>query len=701
MVGIEDRSYATRFMGGDDASGKARTPSRRRRAGIGLALVVALGASHVAAADTTPVDAEPASATPTITSVPCPAPVDAAVCGTLEVPADRLRPERGAMTVFFRLYRASAATGVIVARQGGPGAASTAPQFMTRVRGVMSPLFNGGWSILFVDQRGRGGSDAINCPDLQVNGLSEAGVISCAASLVDASGLPGSGADLYSTAASADDLEDVRRALAAAGSIPDVPLDLFGQSYGGVDLEAYAARYPQQVRSMVGDSPYSSTSDFFGVRGARAFIDTAVQACGLNAGCHTRRDDIENLVQALRRAPLTGSGVDLTGASRPVVGDELALLYSVIFSQPTPLVAQLGSEFLNQGELGAAARAYRRGDNTPLLRLLAENADILIPTGSPLPFTRNSYGNIVATQCNDQTSAPWTWGSPNAATEYQAALNQVRRSSIAPFSRDAWGEFSTSAALGGSLCVPWPTTPIAPIPAGSPTLDAPVLAVSPSLDNAVPPTYVSEWAGRYPNARVALLAGRGHIPAVRADVCAQTIVRAFIADPSATLDLSCAGTPQILPLATSEFPTTVARATPASVDRSAGTDRSRPADRRIATVATATTLDALKRFTMAANFAYNSPGLRGGMVSGTADQFSVVTVTLTGSRFVEDIAVSGTASWDPATFALTGSVQVTTFDGTPLGTLDLNGSWRMPGQPPLQVRGTLNGRPVALLVPAT
>ncbi len=698
-MGTDDRSSAAHVIDDRGEQGTRRPrSSRQARRGLGLGFALILGAAHVTVASAAP--AVPTVAVP-ITSVPCPAPADAAVCGTIQVPADRTRPERGSMTVFFRLYQAANATGVIVPRQGGPGPASTAPQFVSRVRGVMSPLFGSGWSILFVDQRGRGGSNAINCPDLQANGLSEAGVIACAASLVDASGIPGSGADLYSTAASADDLEDVRRALAAAGRIPDVPIDLFGQSYGGVDLEAYAARYPQQVRSMVGDSPYSSSSDFFGVRAASAFVESAVQACRLNAGCRTDREDIAKLVRDLRRSPLTGTGVDLSGTTRQVTGDEVAVLYSLIFNQPTPLVAQLGAEFLNQGEIGAAARAHRRGDTAPLLRLLAENADLLIPTGSPLPFTRNSLGNVVATQCADQTSAPWTWGSPNAAAEYQAALARVRSSSIAPFSRSAWSEFSTAAALGGSLCVPWPTSPIEALPAGSPLTSAPVLAVSPSLDNAVPPAYVTEWADRYPNARVAVLTGRGHIPGVRADACAQRIIRSFIADPSAALNLACASTPQILPLATPDFPVEVSHAAEAKVDRSTRTDRSRPEGRRVATVTVATTLDALKRFTMAANPAYSSTGLRGGGVSGAADGLGVVTVTLTGARFVDDLAVSGTTTWDPSTFALTGTLTIARPNGQQVGTVTVSGTWRMPGGAPLQVRGSIGGRPVALLVPAT
>jgi pimeloyl-ACP methyl ester carboxylesterase len=698
-VGTDDRSSATRVIDDRGEQGTRSTrSSRRTRRGLGLGFALVLGAAHVTVADAAPVLPTP---TAPITSVPCPPPADAAICGTIQVQADRTRPERGSMTVFFRLYQAANATGVVVPRQGGPGAASTAPQFVSRVRGVMNPLFGSGWSILFVDQRGRGGSNAINCPDLQANGLSESGVIACAASLVDASGIPGSGADLYSTAASADDLEDVRRALVASGRIPDVPIDLFGQSYGGIDLEAYAARYPQQVRSMVGDSPYSSSSDFFGVRAAGSFVESAVHACRLNAGCRTDRDDIEKLVRALRRSPLTGTGTDLTGMARQVTGDELAVLYSVIFNQPTPLVAQLGAEFLNQGEIGAAARAYRRGDTAPLLRLLAENADLLIPAGSPLPFTRNSFGNLVATQCADQTSAPWTWGGPNAAAEYQAALDRVRSSSIAPFSRSAWSAFSTAAAIGGSMCVPWPTSPIEALPAGSPLTSAPVLALSPSLDNAVPPASVTEWANRYPNARVAVLTGRGHIPAVRADACAQSIIRSFIASPSAALNLACASTPQILPLATPDFPVKVSHAAEAKVDRSARTDRSTSEDRRVATVSVATTLDALKRFTMAANPASSSTGLRGGVVSGRADALGVVTVTLTGARFVGDLSVSGTATWNPSTFALTGTLTVARPNGQQVGSLTVAGTWRMPGGAPLQVRGTLGGRTVALLVPAT
>lgn len=650
---------------------------------------------HVASASVRPV-----------ASVSCPDPAPPAkplggTCGKVLVPLDRNQPLRGNIEIFFRLYQSTNATGVIVPRQGGPGPTSTGPQFVTRVRAVMAPLFMSGWSILFIDQRGRGGSGAINCTDIQNNGPSPAGIAACAASLVDATGVPGSGADLYSTAAAADDLEDVRQSLVVAGLIPDAPLDLFGQSYGGVDIEAYAARYPQRVRSMVGDSPYSSTSDFFGTMAAQGLFDTVTSACALNAACPSQGPEVVNLINTLRTNPVSGQGVDLTGKLVNVTASESNLLYSVLYTQPVTLVAQLNMEFLNQGEIAAAARAYFAGDRTPLFRLLAENAAVLQPAGSELPYTLFSYGNTAATLCADSASAPWTWGSPGAAAEYQAALDSVPLAAIAPFSRSAWSDLLTYTE-NGTTCLPWPTSPIAPLPVSPPTVTAPVLAISPSMDNAVPPAYASLWANRYPNSRIASLVGRGHIPAVRADACARAIVRSFIANPYAALDTSCAQTPQILPLATGDFPLNVSNAREATINAGAGTDQSRQLERKQATVAVATALDALKRFTMAGSAnPYSSTGLRGGKVSGAANSQGAIAMNLSNARFVQDVDVTGNVSWDPATFALAGTLVLATTGGSPIGTVDVSGTWRKPGQGALRVSGKLNGRIVALLVPST
>jgi pimeloyl-ACP methyl ester carboxylesterase len=642
---------------------------------------------------------------PVVVSIACPAALTPAptLCGSIAVPRDRGQPVRGTLSVGFALYSPSGnKIGTIAARQGGPGPSSTAPQFVRRVRGVMAPLAASGYSLLFVDQRGRGLSSAIDCEPLQHAGVTPASVTSCASSLLDAGGVPGSGAGDYSSAAAADDLEDVRAALVASGLIASSPIDLFGQSYGGVDLEAYAARYPQNVRTLVGDSPYTSEGDFFNVKGAGSIASGVINACALNPGCVPDYLSVAALATVLRLRPDVGTGVDYTGTVQNIAATESALLTSVLANQPAPGIAQLGEESLNQGEVSAAARAYLLGDKAPLFRLLAENLPVLAPVdfGS---VARYSGGANIATICADTTNAPWTWGSPGAQNQYNAALARLSPLQIAPFSATAWNDVLRSFFLADT-CVPWPSAPIAAIPPNSPRTSAPVLALSGNMDISVPTFYADQWASRYPTHTLVRLNGRAHIPAVRGDACAQGLIRAFIANPSAQLDTSCATQPQILPLATAAFPLYSIAARPADKDKSVATDKSRLLERQLAAVAVSTILDGFKRFSMAADPtavpAFANLGLRGGGVTGAFNDDGTFTLTYAGARFVQDVSVSGTVSWDPFGYGISGTVTLAGVSGGTIGTLSIAGTWRMPGQSPLQVRGTLNGRPVAVLVPA-
>lgn len=651
----------------------------------------------------------PAMAVPVsaVTPIACPAPSDGAFCGTITVPFDRGNASGGTLAVGFRLYSPSGApSGTIVARQGGPGPATTAPKFVSRLRAVMAPLAASGWSILFIDQRGRGLSSAINCASVQSGDLSMGSIASCAQSLVDGSGVAGSAAADYSSAAAADDLEAVRTALVASGKIANAPIDLFGQSYAGIDLEAYGARYPASLRSVVGDAPISSRSTFFALNYPGAIAQDIAQSCTLNTGCTPHPDAFPRMVHALQAQPVTGTGSDYTGTPRTVTATDTAVLLSVAGYAQLPGVAQAGEEFLSQGELDAASRAWLAGDQAPLFRLLAEDAYLLVPTGFGAP-ANFSGGDLLATSCADAASVPWQWSQTLSQREaaYGHALDQLRPDQIGPYSTTAWNAYETFSYFL-PICLAWPTPPVPTLPPGSAQTTAPTLALTGSLDISVPSADVRLWASGFPNARLVPLVGRGHISAVRGDVCAQTLIRAFIANPSAPLATACAATPPILPLATPKFPAVAQDATRATID-AGGSDASGPAQRRLATVAVQTALDGLKRFTLSgaagAGPAFSDVGLRGGTMTGdfTGDNDGSFTVTLTGTKFVGDVAVDGTASWDPVTFALSATLTLSASGGSAIGSVTVSGAWRQPGEAPLQVRGTLSGRSVALLVPAT
>ena len=116
--------------------------------------------------------------------------------------------------------------------------------------------------LFLIDDRGRGSSGTIICPDLQfgnttfVQGLEE-----CAAQL-------GPTVSKYGTGDIADDTDAVRAALGYQ------LVDYYGGSYGGADVTAYATRFGEHLRSIILDAPFGAPAaaeeSRFGLEQSRA-----------------------------------------------------------------------------------------------------------------------------------------------------------------------------------------------------------------------------------------------------------------------------------------------------------------------------------------------------------------------------------------------------------------------------------------------
>ena len=211
--------------------------------------------------------------------------------------------------------------------------------------------------LVYVDQRGVGLSDPIDCPGLQAGPVSlYEDTAACHDQLGDAS-------DLYSTTDVADDLEDVRRALGYGR------IDLFGGSYAGADMLTYAVRHTKRVRSVVLSSPAV-------VVGTDPFYAYAPEAMtGIAAKCAAARRPAEpptrtrpprspRLARDLRRQPVRGTGVDSCGATHEVKVTENLLANGIMYFN--------GAHFTGPGEIIPAMAAARGGDTVPLLRLGAD-----------------------------------------------------------------------------------------------------------------------------------------------------------------------------------------------------------------------------------------------------------------------------------------------------------------------------------------
>jgi hypothetical protein len=195
------------------------------------------------------------------------------------------------------------------------------------------------------------------------------------------------------------------------------------------------------------------------------------------------------------------------------------------------------------------------------------------------------------------------------------------------------------------------------MPTATPHPDLPVLVLNGELDVTTPLANARDAAAAWPNATLVPVANEIHISALYDyERCASIMVRRFVRTGDAG-DTSCAAeTPEIHVV--KAFPDRVAdapRARPASPS-----DRSTPLDRKIAWAAAETVGDALSRWW---NVLYGGTGagLRGGSyrLAGPFLSFDhPLTVTFDETRFVSDVAVSGTVTWNRRAALVTGTLSI-------------------------------------------
>jgi pimeloyl-ACP methyl ester carboxylesterase len=180
---------------------------------------------------------------------PAPCPIDGvegeALCGSLEVPEDRARPEGRRIALRVVVLRARGpdpAPEALVFLRGGPGEAVI--REAARLGRELDELRNER-DILLIDPRGTGESNPLPC-DLWSGGVDLSALIPlpaverCRRELE-----PRADLRRYTTIETVADLEAVRAWLGYPR------LDLIGGSYGTRLAQVYARRYPERVRTIV------------------------------------------------------------------------------------------------------------------------------------------------------------------------------------------------------------------------------------------------------------------------------------------------------------------------------------------------------------------------------------------------------------------------------------------------------------------
>jgi pimeloyl-ACP methyl ester carboxylesterase len=486
----------------------------------------------------------------------------------------------------------------------------------------------------------------------------------------------GDAADLYSTTDVADDLEDVRTALGYG------KIDVFGGSYAGNDMITYAIRHRSHVRSITVASPALVVgTDPFWSYAPEAMPGVVVGMCGRSPACAAANPDpartFARLAAELRRHPVTGVGVDSSGAPHDLTVTENLLSNWIMYFN--------GAAFTGAGEVTQAAAALQRGDPVPLLRLAAD-ADPSVEGFFAADLREFSNGHNLARACVD-AELPWDKdaGPVRRLAQYAAAYAGEPRF-YGPISRQAW---AAPGYLGfqPAPCIAsrWGDRPM--YPAGTKVRGVPALVLGGEYDLPVPEAVSHQATDVLVGATYVSMTAAGHDPQFWSD-CGPELVQRFILDRDVG-DTSCADEPAGGWWVPGSFPTRVDQAPPAV--QTSG-PRATIQLRRLATVAAWTVMDSIQH-----NFFVpgDSVALRGGTVDFEPIE-NGAQWTLGRAHFTRDVAVSGVVTGVDPNFD--GAITVDG-PGPRTTTMNVDGPFRRTGAD-LTVTFQVDGQPATFTVPS-
>ncbi|MGD9704012.1 MAG: alpha/beta fold hydrolase [Acidimicrobiia bacterium] len=477
------------------------------------ALAPALGESLDAPLTTTP-EATPRSPAIAV-AVPCPEDVEAGIeCASVEVPADRVDPAAGSVVLPVAIARATGRNPgrrALVVPAGGPGYAGLGDIAFFGQLPVRETH-----DIVTYDQRGTGrATPSLECPErdeaaiatLQAAGDPADERASVAAAMTACrERLAAAGIDLddYDSETNAADLDDVREALGYER------WTILGISYGARLALASMRSFPDGIESVILDSVYDVTYGGLAqtIDAANRGIDHLAAACAADPSCSSRYPDLATTIASVRErynaTPWEGD-VALTDEASPehfvITGDDImAGLFQALYD--ATLVPVLPSILV----------ALDTGDTSIIPVLLVESIPRL-----------NGQADAMALSfdCADNAGLSGVAAADAAVVaDTSNRLSTAITTSYVPSCAD-WGVPPTSGQFNEPV--------VSPIPA---------LVLAGSFDPITPPAGTEAVASRLERATFALFPAQGHGVTGRGD-CQTSIMRAFLADPSAELDTAC------------------------------------------------------------------------------------------------------------------------------------------------------------------
>jgi pimeloyl-ACP methyl ester carboxylesterase len=410
----------------------------------------------------------------------------------------------------------------VIFLSGGPGASALEPiRYQFEV--LSEPVFATGRDLVVFDQRGVGLSrPALDCPayddlglellDREIDGRSvsddEAAEMHLGALRTCRDELAAV-ADLsaYHSAASAADVEDLRRALGYA------QVNLWGGSYGTRLALEVMRRYPGGIRSVVLDAIYPPEVDLY-VQAPANFeraLDRLFDACAANTVCTTAhpnlRGDFFSTVERLNAEPI------LLETEDPFTGDLRRTWMSgnTLLALTFQLLYDSRLRYLLPGQFEAAKLGDYRAFEQALVALIRLS-------------TLSSRGMMLSVQCHEELAF-------SSFDAFQAQLG--RHPQIAAMYPD-----SILGGLAYRACSEWGAGRAGPS-ANEPVLsDLPTLLMTGEFDPITPPAWGQQTAAHLANAYFFEYPGVGH-GASALPGCPQQMFVAFLEAPLSPPDDAC------------------------------------------------------------------------------------------------------------------------------------------------------------------
>jgi pimeloyl-ACP methyl ester carboxylesterase len=407
--------------------------------------------------------------------------VTRARCGSLSVPENPAKPAGRHIpirVVVVPAYGPDPAPDPLFVFWGGPGGAAGDPANVEWAVRTF-PTLNGRHPLVFVDQRGTGGSNRMECPALMSLGgnLSgtppTAGQAAAAARACLTSSASSGDPAMYTTPLFADDVDAVRAALGYTS------IDIYGVSYGVSSGLEYIQRHAERVRTALFDS--GSLLDVrLWQRGAaqmQASLQSVLDRCAADPQCAAGNphlsDELAEVIARLTTAPVTVQAPDPTGKTVTATIDASGF-------------AAYLSGFLDNVQDMAAIPSLVFTADLGDWALLLQQALASAPTDNP----QVTYVMARTIECSD------AWAKMDPA-EIQASGG----SSMFTANQVVW------ATVQNEFCAAWPSASGA---SGPVSTGAPVVFLNGTADESDPPANVAGAATTMPNSLVVPVLGYGH-----------------------------------------------------------------------------------------------------------------------------------------------------------------------------------------------